>query len=297
MGWGSADTILTRVFSSDFTATQFPVTSIKNTTEFVLYGNHEVKFHERWGLNYGLRLTTWSNQGEAFEFVFDANRIPVDTLFFNQGESYNEYNNLEPRITLSHFFKKHASLKASYSRNVQNVHLISNSISPFTSLEVWLPSSINIQPQIADQVALGYFQFLPNTGLSFETEVFYKHLGNQIDYEAHAETLLNPLLERELRFGIGRAYGIELQLKKEKGRLRGWLGYSYSRAKSQFDEINEGREFNAFFDRPQEVNIVLGYDINLRWTLGLNWNYYTGAPFSSPISFFNINQLEVPIYG
>jgi outer membrane cobalamin receptor len=248
-------------------------------------------------VNYGARFSLWSNTGEAFEFVFDENRNPVDTLYYAKGDNYKQYINIEPRLTLNYLLNEHASIKASYARNVQNVHLISNSISPFTSLEVWLPSSINIKPQIANQVSLGYYRSLPRVGTSLTAEAFYKKMEHQIDYTAHAETLLNPLLERELRFGKATAYGVELLAKKDVGRLRGWAGYTYSRVKQKFSDINEGRVYNAFSDRPHQVNLMVAYDISLRWNVGLNWMYSTGAPFSSPISFYSYNGEEVPVYG
>ena len=120
---------------------------------------------------------------------------------------------------------------------------------------------------------------------------------NQIDYQPHAETLLNPLLERELLFGDANAYGTEFTLKKEVGRLRGWIGYTYSRATRTFDEINEGKTFNAFYDRPHEVNTVLAYDLTERIMLGTNWIYYTGSPYSAPIGFYKFNDQETPVYG
>ena len=274
-----------------------PALSVKNSAEFVLYGNHEIKLDNHWGLNYGARFSTWTNTGPAFEFVFDQNRNPVDTLQFTKSQNYKTFVNLEPRLTLSFLLDQNASLKTSFSRNVQNVHLISNSISPFTSLEVWLPSSINIQPQAANQVTLGYYRSLPRAGTTLTAETFYKKMTNQIDYAPHAETLLNPLLERELRFGSATAYGVEVLTKKDAGRLRGWAGYSYSRATRKFADINQGRPFNAFYDRPHQVNLMLAYDLSLRWNLGMNWNYSTGAPFSSPVSFYSYNGQEVPIYG
>ncbi len=273
-----------------------PVVSVRNSSEFVLYGNHEIRFGNRWGLSYGLRVTNWTNEGESFEFIFDENRFPIDTVFFKKGDKYKRYESAEPRISVSYFINENSSLKASFARNIQNIHLITNSISPFTSFEVWLPSSINIKPQNANQFALGYFKNLPSTGLALEIESFYKKMNNQIDYEAHAETLLNPLLESELRFGEAQAYGVEFQLRKNDGRLRGWIAYSYARAKRKFDEINQGRTFNAFYDRPHQVNFTLSYDINLRWNVGLNWNYTTGAPFSSPVGFYTLNGLEIPVY-
>lgn len=283
--------------SSQPIPSSFPPLSIRNSVEFVIYGNHEIKLTPKWGLNYGLRLTNWTNTGEAFEFVYDQNRNPIDTLVFQKGENYQPYGNAEPRMTVTYLINDKASFKTNLSRNIQNVHLISNSISPFTSLEVWLPSSINIKPQASNQASFGYYQTLSHAGINFSAEAFYKKMTNQIDYESHAETLLNPLLEAELRFGTAKAYGMEFLLKKDEGRLRGLAGYTYSRAKRKFADINNGQTYNAFYDRPHQINLMLAYDITLRWNLGMNWNYSTGAPFSSPISFYAYNGQEVPVYG
>ncbi len=279
------------------TAFRAPAVSVRNSSELVLYGNHEVELGMKWLLNYGVRLSTWTNEGGSFEFVFDENRMPTDTLFFKKGEKYQQYARAEPRLSVTYKAGENDAVKASLSRNIQNIHLISNSISPFTSFEVWLPSSVNIQPQSAWQADLGYRKDFSKNGLSMEVETFYKQMENQIDYEAHAETLLNPFFERELRFGRGVSYGAEFTLSKNAGKLQGLLGYTYSRAKRTFDEINGGRTYNAFYDRPHQVNVVANYDLSQRWTLGLNWTYYTGAPYSSPISFYLHNGLEVPLYG
>ena len=284
-------------FLTGAAGTQLSNVSVKNSTELVLYANHEITLDKHWGLNYGLRLSSWSNAGAAFEFIFDKNRNTVDTLSFRQGQSYSTYVNAEPRFTVRYLLDEKSSFKTTFSRNIQNVHLITNSISPFTSLDVWLPSSINIKPQAADQVTLGYYRSLTGTGVSFVAETFYKKMYNQIDYEAHASILLNPAMERDLRFGEATAYGLEMQIKKDEGRLRGWLGYTYSRAQRQFADINGGKTFNAFYDRPHQVNLVLSYDISVRWNLGANWNFSTGAPFTSPIGFYSFNGQEVPLYG
>ncbi|HNP17618.1 MAG TPA: TonB-dependent receptor [Fulvivirga sp.] len=276
---------------------QPPVVSTNNSLEAVIYGSHEVKLNEHWGVKYGVRLSSWNNNGPSFEFKFDENHNVIDTTYYNKNEDQGRYTYLEPRLGISYLPNDKSSVNISYSRNVQNVHLITNSISPFTSLEVWLPSSNNIKPQIADQVALGYNHYVHNLGLMFKVEGYYKEMQNQIEYEPHAKTLLNPLVEGELRFGKAKAYGVEFTLKKELGRLRGWIGYTYSRAKRTFDEINNGKTYNSFYDRPHEVNLVLGYDLSLRFKLGVNWTYYTGSPYSSPIGFYTYNGLETPIYG
>jgi outer membrane receptor for ferrienterochelin and colicin len=274
-----------------------PPVSIKNTLELTLYANQEVKLTPKLGLNYGLRFTSFSNLGESFEFVFDENHQPIDTLFFESGQLYNTYNRFEPRATISYTFNEKNSIKASYARNVQNIHLISNTISPFNSIEVWMPSSLNILPETANQYTVGYFHYLEQLDLSLSIEGYYKKMMHQIGYENHANTLLNPAVEGELRFGEAKAYGLEFMAKKEAGRLNGWLGYSYARVKRNFAELNNGRTYNAFSDRPNEVNIVLNFMATLRWSIGLNWLFTSGAPFSSPTSFFNYDGQEVPIYA
>jgi hypothetical protein len=278
-------------------AVNLPSLSVKNSVELFLYGNHEIKLNEKWGLNYGLRLSSWMNNGDAFEFTFDQDHNAVDTSYYAAGETYKRFGRVEPRVTVNREINESSSLKFSYAKNVQNIHLISNSISPFSSLEVWLPSSMNIQPEIGDQLTLGYYRTLSTLGISLSSELFYKRMKNQIDYTAHAETLLNPQIEGELRFGTGKAYGLELLAKKDEGRLRGWVGYTYSRSKRIFPEINGGESFNSFYDRPHQINLMASYDLSLRWNIGFTWVYTTGAPYSAPISFYEFNGEEVPIYG
>lgn len=271
--------------------------SARHSLEFVAYGNHDVQLADHWAVMYGLRFSSWSNFGEAFEFTFDENHNPTDTLVFAQGDSYIQFFNAEPRLTLQYLINSERSVKFGYARTVQNVHLISNSISPFTSLEVWLPSSFNIKPQVANQITLGYYHNLVNTGISLSSELFYKHMQNQIDFETHAETLLNPFFESELRFGSARAYGLELLAKKDLGRARGLVGYTFSRVKRNFPDLNNGKSYNALFDRPHQINLSVSYDVTARWALSASWNFLSGSAYSSPVSFYQFNGLEIPVYG
>lgn len=272
------------------------IVSVRNASEVNAYVSNEVKFGRHVGLLYGVRLTSWTDLGSAFEFQFNENHQPADTLFYDAGETYNSYSNLEPRITLSWFINKNNSLKFSYDRNVQNLHLISNSSTPFSSFEVWLPSSINIRPQLGDQLTLGYGRFFHDKGIELEANSYYKRLSNQIDYIPHAETLLNQTLESTLRFGKSDAYGVELTARKEHGKLRGWVGYTYARIKRKFNEINNGLSFNGLGDRPHQVDIVLAWDVSKRWTLSTNWTFNSGIPTTTPIGFYKFNGAEVPLY-
>ncbi len=274
-----------------------PVVSRKNTEELIIYASQEITLNDHIGIKYGLRIGTWSNVGEAFEFVYDKNGFPADTMFYKNGENYYNFSYLAPRLTLSYNFSERASLKANYSRTVQNIHLITNSISPFTTLDVWLPSSTNVRPQTANQFSAGYFLFSQVTGVSLSVEGFYKDMRQLISYRDHAQMLLNPLFENEILFGKGRAYGLELLLRKEEGRVRGWTGYSWSKSKRQFDEINDGNAFRSVYDKPHEFTFFVSYDLTLRTNIGVNWIYNSGAVFTSPTSFYLYDGQEVPVYA
>ena len=273
------------------------IVSVKNNIETAGYIQHELRGKGNWGLKYGLRASLWTSLGESFEYTFNENGLAADTTYYDVGEAYHSYFQLEPRITTSYFLNDNSSIKFSYGRAVQNLHLITNSISPFTSFEVWLPSGPNIKPQLSDQLSLIYNYYLSNLGIDFSAESYYKLMRNQIDYEDHASTLLNPTIEGELLFGKVKAYGIELMAKKDEGRLRGIIGYTYSRAKSYYEQINGGRVYNAIFDKPHQVNANLYYDIGLRVTLGSNFTFTSGLPFSSPTSFYTYDDIEVPVYN
>ena len=284
-------------FESGNGAIVAPIISRKNAEEFIIYGSKEITLNDHIGIKYGLRIGIWSTIGEAFEFVYDENGFPADTMFYKNGENYYNFSYLAPRLTFSYNFSERASVKANFSRTVQNIHLISNSISPFTTLDVWLPSSTNVRPQTANQFSVGYFLYFPAIGVSLSMEGFHKDMHQLITYREHARMLLNPLFENELLFGKGRAYGLELLLRKEEGRVRGWTGYSLSGSKRQFNEINNGIAFRSIYDKPHEITLFVSYDLTLRTNIGLSWVYNSGSVFTSPTSFYIYDDLEVPVYA
>jgi hypothetical protein len=243
-----------------------------------------------------LRLSIWNNTGESKEYVYDENYNPVDSIYYAPGQTYHSYVNLEPRFSLNYLMTKSTSLKLSYARTTQYLHLISNSISPFTTLDVWLPSGPNIPDQKANQVALGVFHHFEGSGINISAEGYYKKMNNQIDYIDHAEMLLNPYVETQLRYGNAKAYGLELLIKKEPGRLNGWVGYTFSRVIRKTKGINLNREYPAFYDRPHEIVLFVSYDITKRINASLNWYYSTGAAVTMPSSFYYYNGQTIPIY-
>jgi len=277
-------------------STLFPSIEQDNSRHHVAYFNADYRFAEKWRMNLGARGSAWSNFGPAEYYTFDENHELLDTVAKGPG-IYNTYWTLDPRASLQFSPDSASSLKLSYGTYRQFIQLISNSDSPFSSFEVWLPASPNIKPQMAHQAALGYVRYLPKQGLELSAEVFYKKMSNQIDYEPHPETLLNPLIEGELRFGEMKSYGLELLLKKDLGRLNGWISYTYSRTLRKTREVNAGREYPAFQDRPHEFSLMLNYNISRRVLFSGYLTRYTGSPFSSPTGFYTFNDTTVPIYG
>jgi hypothetical protein len=276
--------------------TNVPVVSPKTAREVVLYASNSHSIGTLLSLRYGLRASLWQNLGESTEYVYGEDYSPVDTLHYGAGQVYNSYFRLEPRLGLTYQFGRNSSLKASYARTTQYEQLVTNSISPFTTLEVYLPAGPNILPQLADQFSVGYFQKIPGGNLDLSIEGFYKKMYNQIDYEEHANMLLNPHIEAELRFGEGEAYGFEVLLKKYYGRLNGWIGYAYTRSFRQINGLYDGEVHPAAWDRPHDISFYVSYNIRERWMVSMNWLYMTGSAFSSPTSFYYYNGYAVPIY-
>jgi hypothetical protein len=267
-----------------------------NSVEVVAYAGNEVKFGRKLLLNYGLRLVNWSDYGEAFVVQYQ-DYEPVDYTSYAEGEKYFSVNSVEPRISLSYKTGTYAAVKASYNRTLQHINLINNSISPFNSLEVWLPSGPNIKPQQADIYNVGYTQNWVENSLELSADVFYKKLYNQIGYAYHASTLLNPLLEGELRQGDGKAYGFEILLKKTQGRFTGQLGYGFTRSLLKINGLNGNREYKARQDKPIDFSLAMSYQIKPRWMLSMNMLYASGLMITTPTSFYYYRGSQVPVYS
>lgn len=284
--------------SIDFdTLTQFfPAIQQTSSRKSVLYAGANYKLSDRWMFKAGIRMPVWRNYGPIEYFSFDENYNVNDTIQVTESKPFNTYRNFDPRLSLKFSIDSTSSLKLSYGIYHQYMQLISNTTNPFTSLEVWLPASPNIKPQKAHQVALGYSKYFEKPKLEFTAETYYKYMTNQVDYEPHAHTLLNPLIEGELRFGNIKAYGIEFLLKRDIGRLNGWMGYTWSRSIRQTPGVNGGREYPAFQDRPHDFSIFINYRLKPRVYFSANWIYSTGSAISTPTGFYTFNDQTVPIY-
>jgi hypothetical protein len=175
------------------------------------------------------------------------------------------------------------------------MHQLSNSTTS-TPMDIWVPISNNVKPQIADQIALGYYHNLFKNKLKISTEVYYKHLQNQIDYRNGADLIFNNEIEGELVYGKGRTYGVELQVKKTTGKLTGWVSYTLARSKRSFDAIDEGQEFSARQDRIHDLSVVLIYKATNRLTLSSTFVFNTGNAVTFPVGKYDVNGTTYPYY-
>ncbi|MFH0866005.1 MAG: TonB-dependent receptor [Bacteroidota bacterium] len=274
-----------------------PVIPRYNSGEFDFYISNDQTITDKISVYYGVRLPVWKNTGETSVYYFNSLYQVIDTLLVSDKETYYTTFSPEPRINIEYSFSNNSAVKVSYTRTTQFIQVLSNSVSPFTSLEVWVPCGPNIEPQKADQYALGYAKRFPKAKLNFSAEVFYKNFMNQVDYEDHANMLYNPLIEGELRFGKSWSYGLELMIRKQEGKFTGWIGYTYSRVFKKIDGVNNGGTFPAFYDRPNDVCINIAYNTGKHWSFSANWIYMTGGPITTPVGFYYYNGYSVPIYG
>ena len=263
--------------------------------ELGAYVQNEMKIGNRINLMYGLRYSGFDYMGEGTDYMFDDKGNVTSQQDYKRWEKIEYHQGLEPRISGSYTLSEKNSIKASYGRNFQYLHQLSNSTTS-SPTDNWVPSSTNVKPQIADQVALGYYQNLKKNTFKISTEIYYKHLANQIDYRNGAELLLNDEVEGEIVYGKGRAYGLELLLEKKKGKFTGWISYTLSRSLRQFDDINDGKEFSARQDRIHDISIVLMYKLNKSLALSTSWIYYTGDAVTFPSGKYEINGEYVPYY-
>lgn len=268
----------------------------KYAWENALYISHQYSFSDNFSAEYGARLSAFNAIGPGNFYTYDSSGNTKETTHYLTGQLIKSYLYVEPRITFNYILNEQNSLKASYARNVQNLHLISNSTSG-NPTDLWIPSSNNVKPEIADQVSLGYYRNFNDNMYEFSAEVYYKNLQNQIDYKNGAELNFNENVESQILFGAGRAYGLELFLKKKYGRFNGWISYDLSRTERKFDAINNGNYYPARQDRTHDISVVGMYELSKRWTLSATWVYNTGNAVTFPTGKYEIDGKTVMLYS
>jgi len=258
----------------------------KYSMENALYIGDEYKITSRFNMEAGLRysLFNYMGQGNAYTFydtVPGAHKRFKDTVHYNMFQTITKYGNFEPRFSVKYEINDNSSIKASYNRTAQYIHLVSNTAAA-TPLDIWTPSTNNIKPQLCDQFALGYFKNLKENMFETSVEVYYKKLQNLLDYVDNASLLLNKYAEQDLLQGKGKAYGAEFYIKKKKGKLNGWISYTYSRTLRLVEGISTNAWYPSKYDRPHNLSIVLNYDFNKRWNVAANFVYISGTPNTFP---------------
>tara|TARA_R110002096_G_scaffold143309_2_gene298991 strand:+ start:3012 stop:5387 length:2376 start_codon:yes stop_codon:yes gene_type:complete len=289
----------------------------KYAFENAIYLDAEHEISDRLHVSYGLRFSTFHRLGqdeldvyendqavvfnEDFQIYEKAN--PIDTQSFKRSDVIAKFANLEPRTSLAYQLNSESSVKASYNRMSQYLHLLSNTNSP-TPLDVWTPSGKYIKPQLLDQYAVGYFKNFNNNTYSLEVESFYKTVKNRIDYIDGANLIANNAIEQVILNGKAKAYGAELLFRKNEGRFKGWFAYTLSKSEQQTKGrtpqeigINNGSWYRTPFDKTHDISITASYDLNTKWKFNANFLFQTGQPATFPNGQYQFNGLIIPNYS
>ncbi|WP_250255185.1 TonB-dependent receptor [Chryseobacterium sp. Marseille-Q3244] len=265
--------------------------------ENALYINDDFKATEKLTINYGMRLSFFSVLGGDTFNTYENGEL-TGSQYLEKGKFGKTYTNLEPRITANYRINEVSSVKGGYSRNTQNLHLLSNSSSG-NPTDQWIGSSYSVKPEIADQVSVGYSRNFNNNNYELNAEIYYKSMQNQIDFKNGAQIGFSTAadVEGELLFGKGRAYGLELIAKKKSGKLTGWISYTLSKTERKIDGINDNQWYNARMDKTHDISIVATYQLNPKWTLSGLFLYSTGNAVTFPVGKYELNGQTVFQYN
>ena len=289
----------------------------KYALETAFYGDIEQQLSKKVSVSYGFRYSFFNRLGSSTVNIYENNQpvlyneelkiyekaTPIDTKFYGRNKSIAEYSNFEPRFTIAYELNENQSIKASYNRMAQYLQLVSNTQSP-TPLDVWTPSDNYIKPQIADQVAVGYFQNFNNGDYTLEVESYYKKVENRMDYIDGADLIANEAIEQVILNGRMRSYGLEMLIRKNSGDLNGWIAYTLSRSEQQTPGrtpteigINNGEWYRSAYDKTHNLAVTGSYKLNEKWTFGANFTLQTGQPVTFPTGKYVFQGVTVPSYN
>ncbi|SHJ09394.1 TonB-dependent receptor [Flavobacterium terrae] len=289
----------------------------KYAFEPAVYLDAEQKLSKIFSINYGLRYSLFYRLGEStinyYEnnqpVVYDADlkvydkAKPISTQYFGKNKKIANYSNFEPRISLAMEIDENQSVKVSYNRMVQYLQLISNTASP-TPLDVWTPSDNYIKPQLADQVAVGYFKNFNDDNYTLELESFYKTVKNRLDYIDGADLIANEAIEQVILNGEMRSHGLEVLVRKNTGDFSGWIAYTLSKSEQRTPGrtpeeigINNGQWYRSAYDKRHNVAVTASYKLNKRLSFAANFTLQSGQPVTFPKSYYTFQGATVPSYG
>lgn len=258
--------------------------------EAAIFLHHEWNPNHLLSLQTGIRLMYYQHRGPFDRFVNNQQGFPVDTIHYPKGETLADYLRIEPRISLSWQFYPGQTLKISASRQYQPVHMVPIATTTLP-LDLWIPSTDLVAPQKGTSVSLGWFPDLGQAGLEGYADGFYRHFTNQVEFVEDQSLLgfVKDNLDRQLTFGTGKAYGVELFIRKKTGKTQGWIGYTWTQAWSIFPGINNGKPFHPRHNRTHDVNLLLTQSFNSKWEGSLQFVYATGQPTTIPLSVYVMN--------
>lgn len=256
--------------------------------------NNTMELNPKFTLDYGLRFSAYSILGGDTYNIYDQG-VLTNSIVLESGDFGKTYYNLEPRMKFNFLLNPTSSIKGGYARNTQHMHLLSNS-GFNTPTDQWIGNSYNIKPEISDQISLGYFRNFKDNKYQFSIETYYKNLQNQVDYKNGADINSAPDIESELLYGKGRAYGVELLMKKTQGKFTGWIGYTLSKTERKIEGINNGNWYNAKQDRTHDLSVVTMYELSDRWSLSGLFVYNTGNAVTFPSGKYGIGDNTVFYY-
>ncbi len=257
----------------------------KYANEFALYLQDDWEISNKVKLNYGLRYSRFQQVGSYTAYTNDANGNKLDSTIYGRGEVVKSYGGFEPRASIRYSINDNSSLKAAVTRNLQYIHLVSNAGTTLPT-DIWVPSTYRVQPQIGWQYSAGYFKNFNNNMFETSLELYYKTMDNQIEYREGytTNTLKDP--EEDFVFGKGWSYGAELFINKVKGRLTGWIGYTYSYTWRKFPQLNNGEKFPSKYDRRHDLSVVATYQLSPKWKTSSIFIFGTGNATSLPERFY-----------
>jgi hypothetical protein len=282
----------------------------KKAFEQAYYVSHILKIGSRATVEYGGRISVFSNIGDGRSINYiGGNPTIIDNGFikeapkdtnnkytnYSSGEVYNTFVGFEPRFNLTYLLDASSSVKLSYNRMFQYMHLIQN-ISASTGQEFWTPSDKYIKPQMADQVAAGYFKNFNNNIIEASVEVYYKQIKNTVEIRDGADLQFNEATEAQVVSGQGRAYGVEFFVRKQRGTTTGWVGYTLAKSERQADNVNNGEWYAFRFDRRHYLTVVVNQELSKRVSFGGSFIYATGEAFtiaSQRYSLFEGNEVSI----
>ncbi len=267
--------------------------------EAAVYVSDDFDVTDKLKIHVGLRYSYFMQIGPFDRYVKSPiNGQTTDIIHYTSNQKVKQYGGFEPRINMRYQFNSKSSVKASYTYNLQYIHLASLS-SVALPTDTWVPCSQLVQPQKGTQYSLGYFRNFKENTYEASVEIYYKEMQNQIEYKDGSlpASDINDNADNQFTFGKGWAYGAEFFLKKRMGKFNGWIGYTLSYTKRKFPELNFGREYYAKYDRRHDISLMSSYDFSKKWTFSAVWVYSTGNAITVPVSYYIIDGNFVTEYG